>query len=102
MANDLELRVAEALAEDVGKGWARLAPEDIKELNGVLGDLIEIEGAKTTVARITGTFPEHVGKKAIQIDGITRANGEVSVGELVRIRKLPRRTADTVLITPVD
>lgn len=102
MSIDLELRVAEALAEDVGKGWARLAPEDIKELNGVLGDLIEINGARTTVARITGTFPEHLGKKAIQIDGITRANGEVSVGELVRIRKLPRRTADTVLITPVD
>jgi transitional endoplasmic reticulum ATPase len=102
MGVDLELRVAEALAEDVGKGWARLAPEDIKELNGVLGDLIEIKGARTTVARITGTFPEHVGKKAIQIDGFTRANGEVSVGELVRIRKLPRRTADTVLITPVD
>ena len=42
----LELRVAEALAEDVSKGWARLDPEDIKALNAVLGDLIEFQGAK--------------------------------------------------------
>ena len=61
---DLELKVAEALAEDVGKGWARLDPEDIKALNGVLGDLIEIQGAKTTVARITGTFPEFSREKS--------------------------------------
>ena len=72
MAADLELRVAEAFAEDIGKGWARLTPDDIKELNGVLGDLIEIKGARTTVARITGSFPNHLGKKAIQIDGLTK------------------------------
>jgi len=102
MGVDVELKVAEAFADDVGKGWARLAPEDMREINGVLGDLIEIQGPKATVARITGTLGDSNGKKLIQIDGLTRSNGQVSVGEAVRIRKLPRRTADTVLITPVD
>lgn len=102
MSIDLELKVAEALSEDVGKGWARLDAEDIKALNGVLGDLIEIRGAKTTVARVTGTFPEYCGKNVIQIDGLTRSNGQTGLGELVRVKKIPRRTADTLLITPLD
>jgi transitional endoplasmic reticulum ATPase len=99
---DLQLKVVEALAEDVGKGWARLDPEDIKALNAVLGDLIEVQGAKQTVARITGTFPEFYGKKVVQIDGITRSNAQTNVGEVVRVKKISRRTAATILVTPLD
>jgi transitional endoplasmic reticulum ATPase len=102
MDGNLELKVNEALAEDVGKGLARLDPEDIKALSGVLGDLIEVSGERKTVARITGTFPEFYGKKVIQIDGITRANAKANLGEVVRIMKIPRKTAVTVLITPLD
>jgi len=102
MDMELELRITEALAEDVGKGFARLDPEDIKTLGGVLGDLIEISGAGKTVARITGTFQEFYGKKVIQIDGITRANAKSNLGEVVRVKKIPRKTAATVLISPLD
>ncbi|HVP80289.1 MAG TPA: CDC48 family AAA ATPase [Thermodesulfobacteriota bacterium] len=102
MSATIDLRVSETLTEDVGKGLARLDPEDIKALEGVLGDLVEISGEKKTVARITGTFPEHYGKKIIQIDGITRSNAEVNLGEIVRIKKIPYKIATTVLITPLD
>jgi transitional endoplasmic reticulum ATPase len=102
MDDDLELKVAEALAEDVGKGWARLDPEDMESLNAVLGDLIEIQGAKKTVARITGAFPEFCGKKLIQIDGITRGNAQTNLGERVRVKKILRKSANTVLLTPLD
>jgi transitional endoplasmic reticulum ATPase len=98
----LELKVTEALAEDVGKGLARIDPEDIKTLNAALGDLIEISGAGKTVARITGSFSESYGKKLIQIDGITRSNVKANLGEVVRIRKIPRLTATTVLVSPLD
>lgn len=98
----LELKVIEALPEDVGKGLARLDPEDIKALNGVLGDVIEISGTKNTVARITGTLPEHVWKKVIQIDGITRSNAKCNLGEVVRIKRISRKTAMTVIVTPLD
>ncbi|HUL29811.1 MAG TPA: CDC48 family AAA ATPase [Thermodesulfobacteriota bacterium] len=102
MSATIDLRVSEALVEDVGKGLARLDPEDIKALEGVLGDLIEISGEKKTVARITGTFPEYQGKKIVQIDGITRGNAETNLGEMVRIKKIPYKIATTVLITPLD
>jgi transitional endoplasmic reticulum ATPase len=72
MEVSLDLKVAEAYADDVGKGYARLDPDDIKFLSAVLGDVIEITGEKTTVARITGTLPELQGKKIIQVDGIVR------------------------------
>jgi hypothetical protein len=54
MDAELELKVTETLAEDVGRGLARLDPEEIKALKGVLGDVIEITGEKKTVAPITG------------------------------------------------
>ncbi|HUL36650.1 MAG TPA: CDC48 family AAA ATPase [Thermodesulfobacteriota bacterium] len=98
----LELKVAEGLAEDVGKGLARLDPEDIKILNAVLGDVIEISGERKTVARITGAFSESYGKKLIQIDGITRSNVKANLGEVVKIRKIPRVTATTALVIPLD
>ena len=102
MTMTLDLKVSEALVEDVGKGLARLDPEDIKGINGVLGDLIEISGEKKTVARITGTFPEFYGKKSIQIDGITRSNAKANLGEVVSIKKIPRKTATTILVSPLD
>ena len=102
MNEALELKVVEALAEDVGKGLARLDPEDIKHLNGTLGDVIEISGEKKTVARITGTFPEHYGKRVIQIDGLVRSNAKSSLGEIVRVSKISRKTATTAIITPLD
>ncbi|MGO9139403.1 MAG: AAA family ATPase [Syntrophales bacterium] len=94
--------MTEAFAEDVGKGMARLSPEDINSLKAVLGDIIEIGGERTTVARITGTFPESQGKQLIQIDGNTRENAGVHIGGLVKVRKIPRTTAATVVLTPVD
>ncbi len=102
MISMIELKVTEALADDVGKGLARLSPDDIKALNGVLGDVVEITGAKTTVARITGTLSESQGKKTIQIDGVTRDNAKTSPGATVKVQKVIRKTAVTVVITPLD
>lgn len=102
MAAALDLKVAEALAEDVGKGLARLDPGDMKALGAVLGDLIEIRGEKKTVARVTGAFAEQYGKKSIQMDGIARANAGVNLGERVEVRRVSRQTAATVLVTPLD
>ncbi|MGA3208549.1 MAG: AAA family ATPase [Syntrophales bacterium] len=98
----VDLKVSEAFAEDIGKGMARLGSEDINSLKAVLGDIIEIGGERTTVARITGTFPESQGKQLIQIDGNTRENAGVHIGGLVKVKKIPRTTAATVVLTPVD
>jgi transitional endoplasmic reticulum ATPase len=94
----LELKVSEALTDDVGKGWARLNPKDIQALGAVLGDLIEIAGKKKTAGRVTGALGQGHEKQNIQIDGLIRANAQVKVGDTVQIRKVPRQTATTVIL----
>jgi transitional endoplasmic reticulum ATPase len=98
----MEVKVSEALIDDVGKGWARLHPQDLQALGAVLGDLIEITGKKKTVARVTGALGQSSEPKIIQIDGIIRANAQANVGEKVEIKKVPRKTADTIVLYPLE
>lgn len=102
LVSEVELKVAEIFVEDVGKGLARLDPDDIKALGASFGDIVEIIGEKCTVARISGIFPEHFGKKVVQIDGNTRENARVQVGGTVKIKKSPRNTATMIVLTPID
>ncbi len=102
VAVDMELKVSEAYIDDVGKGWARLDPEDMNSLGAVLGDLIEIEGKKKTVARVTATLGKTGAKKLIQIDGTIRQNAQANLGETVRIAKVTRNTANTIVLYPLD
>jgi transitional endoplasmic reticulum ATPase len=71
-------------------------------LGAVLGDVVEIIGEKKTVARISGIFPEYLGKKLVQIDGNTRNNAGVQTGGKVQIKKAPRKTATMIVLTPID
>ena len=100
--SEIELKVAEVFIEDVGKGLARFDPDDVAALGASLGDIVEIIGEKRTVARISGIFPEHFGKKMVQIDGNTRENARVQIGGAVKIKKAPRKTAVTIVLTPID
>ena len=97
-----ELKVSEAMIDDVGKGLARIAPEDGLALQVVPGDLIEIKGKNVTVARIAAGFPENNEKKLIQIDDLTRKNAQTNIGGTVQIRKVRRETAVTVVLYPLD
>ena len=101
MEPNVELKVVEAVADDVAKGIARLTENEMKLLGAVLGDVIEIAGERTTVARVAGTLAPS-GSRTIGIDGLTRENAGAHLGSSVRVRKLRRKTAETVVITPVD
>jgi transitional endoplasmic reticulum ATPase len=98
----MELKVSEAAIDDVGKGWARLNPDDIQALGATLGDLIEITGKKKTVGRVTGALGQGHAKQNIQIDGLIRGNAQVNVGDTVQIKKVPRKTATTVILYPLE
>jgi transitional endoplasmic reticulum ATPase len=98
----LELKVSEALIGDVGKGWARLNSEDMQTLGAVLGDLIEITGKKQTVGRVTGALDNGHERQVIQIDSLIRANAQIKVGDTVKIKKVPRKTATTIILYPLE
>jgi transitional endoplasmic reticulum ATPase len=100
--SEIRLKVAEIFIEDVGKGLARLDPDDAGALGASLGDVVEIFGEKKTVARISGIFPEFLGKRIIQIDSTTRENARAQVGGTVELKKVQRQTATNVVLTPLD
>lgn len=66
----LTLRVAEASPKDVGRGVARIDPRDMEKIDVQVGDIIEVQGKRKTVAKIMPAYPEDRGKNVIQMDGL--------------------------------
>ncbi len=99
MSGDLTLKVAESFSKDVGRGLARIDPVDMKLLEADVGDIIEITGKRTTVAKLMPAFSEDRGKSIIQIDGIIRGNAQASVGDKVKVRKTTAKIASSITIS---
>jgi transitional endoplasmic reticulum ATPase len=94
--NNITLKVAEAFLKDVSRGLARIDPEDMKMLEAEVGDIVEITGKRTTVAKLMPTFSAERGKNIIQIDGIIRGNAQVGVGEKVNVQKTTAQPASVI------
>ena len=56
MVQEVGLKVSEAFQQDVGHGRARIDHQTRIDLDLSIGDVIEIEGAKTTAAPCSGFF----------------------------------------------
>ncbi|MFA5252437.1 MAG: CDC48 family AAA ATPase [Phycisphaerae bacterium] len=97
----LTLRVTEANVKDVGRGIARIDPYYFGKINVDVGDVIEIEGKRRTVAKVMPTYPEDRGKFLIQIDGLLRNDAQVSLDEKVAVRKTSSLSADKVVLSPL-
>ena len=98
----LSLKVAEALPKDAGRGLARLDPEDLKRLGVGIGDVVEVAGKGSTVARAMPAYADQRGQSLIQMDGILRANAGAGLDERVTVRRVEVQPARTVALTPVE
>ncbi len=96
----VDLKVAEALSKDVGRGFARLDPDTMATLGIRTGDVVTVRGKRSTVGRAMPTFREQRGRGVVQVDGITRHNAGASVDETVQVSAVDCRTADSVTIAP--
>jgi len=99
---DGSLRVAEALPKDAGRGLARLDPQDLERLGVDIGDVVEIAGKRSTVARAMPAYVAQRGQGLIQMDGILRANAGAGLDERVTVRRVEVQPARTVALTPVE
>ncbi|MEI8004948.1 MAG: CDC48 family AAA ATPase [Bacteroidota bacterium] len=97
---EMTLRVKEALVKDVGRAIARIDPKDMKLLDLESGDVIVIEGKRSTPVKIMPCYPEDRDKSIIQIDGITRENAQVGIDEKVKINKSSCRQAVKIKLKP--
>lgn len=98
----LSLRVAEALPKDVGRGLVRLDPQDLEHLGVRIGEVIQVVGKRTTVARTMPAYVEQRGQGLIQIDGILRVNAGVGLDERVTVQRVDVQPARTVMLSPVE
>ncbi|MCX8204894.1 MAG: CDC48 family AAA ATPase [Candidatus Nezhaarchaeota archaeon] len=94
------LRVADAKARDVGRGKVRMDLEAMRIIGVSPGDVIEIEGKKKTAAVVWPAYAEDQGSNFIRMDGLTRRNANVSIGDRVIVRKAKAVPAIMVRLAP--
>ena len=99
-AVEIVLKVGEAGPKDVGRGIARIDPGDMCRLGASVGDIVEIRGKRTTVAKIMPTFGPDRGKGLVQVDGLVRANCQTGLDEKVTVSKVEARAAERIVLVP--
>lgn len=97
----LTLRVAEGQSKDVGRGIARIDPQDFERIGAAIGDIVAISGKRTTVAKVMPAYHADRGKGIVQIDGIIRENAQASLDEKVRIHKVDHQIAKRITLAPL-
>ncbi|MCX8166316.1 MAG: CDC48 family AAA ATPase [Candidatus Micrarchaeota archaeon] len=101
VTNQIILKVAEALQNDVGRGLVRIDSKARKELNAQIGDIVELKGKKSTVAIVWQAHPQDEGLGIIRMDGYHRQNAGVSIGDKITVRKvLDVKEAKKIVFAP--
>jgi len=99
---EIRLRVAEAKQRDVGRGKVRIPPEIMNKLGITVGDVVEIIGKRRTAAVVWPAYTEDQGLDIIRMDGITRRNAGVSIGDRVIVRKADVKPASIIKLAPAS
>lgn len=97
----ITLKASEAASRDVGRGIARFDPKDMDKIEASVGDIIELEGKKKTVAKVMPAYMEDRGKGVIQIDGVIRENGQIGLDEKVDIKKVDYKPVTKIILAPM-
>ena len=97
-----KLQVANAKAEDSGRGLARISREFMASNALSPGDVIEIVGKRTTAARVMEPYTEDEGLEIIRLDGLMRANADVGAGDNVEVKKAESKPATKVTFAPAQ
>ncbi|HSF30556.1 MAG TPA: CDC48 family AAA ATPase [Candidatus Tectomicrobia bacterium] len=98
----LVLRVIDARPEDIGRGIAKLAPEDLEMLGLAIGDMISLMGKRRTVAKAMRTYVKDTNKGFIALDQVLRANAQTALAEQVTLQKIEVQTAQRVVLSPLN
>ncbi|MDR1977674.1 MAG: CDC48 family AAA ATPase [Synergistaceae bacterium] len=95
-------KVKEARPSDAHKSIARMDPADMAILGLSEGQIVEIEGKKTTVARVRACEAEDCGKRDLQIDGLIRENAAVLIDDMVNVKRAEHHFAGSVTMQPLS
>ena len=96
------LQVAPARQEESGQGIARMPRSAFQALGITEGDVVEIEGKRTTPAIAVAAHPEDEALEVVRLDGLQRGNAETGSGEHVLVRRAESRAATRVVFAPAQ
>ena len=100
---ELSLKVGELTSRDeYGRGIVRIDTKTMQALGIKEGDVIELHGQKVTGAIGVRSYPADVGLNIIRMDGITRRNAGVGVGETIKVQKAEEKEAKRVVLAPTE
>ncbi|MEM4348015.1 MAG: CDC48 family AAA ATPase [Candidatus Anstonellaceae archaeon] len=102
MGKAIELKVAEALQNDVGRGLVRIDSKARKELDVSTGDIVELKGKRSTAALVWQAHPQDEGLNIIRMDGYLRQNTGVALGDKIIVKKAELKEAKKIVLTPTQ
>jgi len=102
MAKSIELKVAEALQNDVGRGLVRIDSKARKELDVSTGDIVELKGKRATAALVWQAHPQDEGMNIVRMDGYLRQNTGVGLGDKITLKKAELKEAKKVVLAPTQ
>ncbi|RLG19581.1 AAA family ATPase [Candidatus Micrarchaeota archaeon] len=96
----VNLKVVEALQNDVGRSIVRIDSRAYKILGVTSGDIVELKGKRSTAAVVWQAHPQDEGLNIIRMDGYLRQNAGVAIGDKIFVRKAQLREAKKVVLAP--
>jgi len=103
MMEEITLKVGELTnREEFGRGIVRIDTRKMQDLGIKEGDIVELQGQKKTGAIAVRSYPADVGLNLIRMDGITRRNAGIGVGENIKLVKANVKEARRVVVAPAQ
>jgi transitional endoplasmic reticulum ATPase len=100
IVDHLQLVVIEGF--QVGRGVARIDPNDMARLGCQPGDIVMITGSRTTAAKLVPSAIVDRGQQTIQMDSQVRQNSASGLGERVTMRKAKVSMAEKITLLPLS
>jgi len=99
---EVQLKVVEAIQDDVNKGVVRLDSSFMRTIHVQEGDVVTIAGGRSTVALVERSLPGDIGLNIIRMDGLTRRNAKAGISEFVKVSKTEVLPAKSITIAPAS
>jgi Cell division protein 48 (CDC48), N-terminal domain. len=95
------LKVDSAYPDDQGRGKARLDPDTMLQLRLSPGNLVVIEGKRTTIAKVWRSQINDWHQMKVRVDNYTRQNAGISIGDRVKVYPVDKEIeAKRVVLAP--
>ncbi len=98
----IKLKVQEAVQEDVNKGIVRIDSPLMREIDIRPGDVVVLQGERSTVAIADRAYPGDIGLNIIRMDGLARRNAKTGIGQMVQVNKAEIKEAKKLVIAPAQ